>query len=68
VTAIVGSAIWARRTATRQPLKVAAVTGVASFFLISLTDVNVHGPSAILMFLLPFSLLNVLSLLVVTRW
>jgi fucose 4-O-acetylase-like acetyltransferase len=68
LAAIIGSATWARRTATQQPLKIAISIGVASLFLILLTDVNVHGPSAILMFLLPFSVVNVLSLLVVTRW
>ena len=68
LTAIIGSATWARRTPTQQPLKIAILTGVASLFLILLTDVNVHSSSAILMFLLPFSVVNVLSLLVVTRW
>jgi hypothetical protein len=68
VTAIVGSVIWARQADTRQPLKVAALTGIASFFLVAIVDVNVHGPSAILMLLVPFSVLNVLSLLLVTRW
>ena len=68
LTAIVGSATWARRTPTQQPLKIAIFTGVAGLFLTLLTDVNVHGPSAILMFLLPFSVVNVLSLLIVTRW
>lgn len=68
LTAIVGSAIWARRSPTRQPLKIAALIGVGSFFLCLAVDVNVHGPSAILMFLLAFSVVNVLSALVVTYW
>ncbi len=68
VTATVGSAIWARRTPTRQPLKIAALIAGASLFLILTVGVNIHGPSAILMFLVPFSAINILSLLVVTQW
>ena len=67
-TAMIGSVIWARRTPTRQPLKIGLMIGVASLFLTLRIDVNVHGPSAIVMFLVPFSLVNVLSLLIVTRW
>ena len=68
LTAIVGSAIWARRSPTHRPLKVAFLVGVGSFFLCLAVDVNIHGPSAILIFLVPFSVVNVLSVLVVTRW
>lgn len=68
LTAIVGSVIWARRSSKHQPLKIAFLVGVGSFFLLLLVDVNIHGPSAILMFLMPFSAVNVLSVLVVTRW
>ena len=68
LTAIVGSVIWARRSSKHQPLKVAFLVGVGSFFLLLLVDVNIHGPSAILMFLVPFSFVNFLSTLVVTRW
>jgi hypothetical protein len=67
VTATVGSAIWARRTLTRQPLKIAVSIGVESLFLSLIVGVNVHGPSAILMFLVLFSVINVLSLPVVTH-
>jgi hypothetical protein len=68
VTATVGSAIWARRTLTRQPLKIAAWVGAGSLFLSLILGANVHGPSAILMFLVLFSVINVLTLLVVTHW
>ena len=59
LTAIVGSAIWARKSPTRQPLKIAVLIVVGSFLLCLLTGVNVHGPSAMLMFLVPFSFVNV---------
>ncbi len=68
LTAIVASAIWARRTLTRQPLKIAASIGVGSSFLSAIVGVNIHGQSAILMFLVLFSVINILSLLVVTHW
>jgi hypothetical protein len=64
VTATVGSAIWAGRTLTRQPLKIAASVGAGSLLLSLIVGVNVHGPSAILMFLVLFSVVNVLTLLV----
>jgi hypothetical protein len=67
VTATVGSAIWARRTLTRQPLKIAVSIGVGSLFLSPIVGVNVHGPSAILIFLVLFSVINVLSLLFATH-
>jgi len=68
VIATVGSVIWARRAPTHVPLKIAISVGVGSLFLLLMVDVNVHGPSAILMFLFPFSVINVLSLLIATRW
>lgn len=68
IMATVGSVIWARRSATRQPLKIAVLIGIGSLFMNLLTSGNVHGPTAILMFLIPFSVVNVVSLLVATRW
>ena len=68
VTATVGSAIWARRSRTRQPLKIATYVGVVSVFLSLIVGVNVHGPSAMLMFLVMFSVINVLTLLVASGW
>lgn len=68
LTAIVGSAIWARKSPTRQPLKIAVLIGVGSFLLVWAVDVNIHGPSAILMFLVPFSVVNVLSVLIASGW
>ena len=68
VTAAVGSAIWVRRTLARQPLKIAASLAAGSLLLSLIVGVNIHGPSAILMFLALFSVVHVLSLLVVTHW
>jgi len=68
VTATVGSAIWARRNLTRQPLKIAASVRAGSLLLSLIVGVNVHGPSAILMFLVLFSVVNVLTLLVASGW
>ena len=65
---IVGSAIWARRNPTHQPLKIAFASGVVSILLCLMVNVNVHGPSSILMFLVPFSVVNVLSILVAGGW
>src|SRR5690242_18674047 len=48
--ATVGSVIWARRSGTRQPLKIAVLIGVVNLALSLAIDVNVHGTSAILMF------------------
>ena len=67
VIATVGSAIWARRTLTRQPLKVAASVGAASLLLSLIVGVNPHGLSVVLMFLVLFSVVNVLTLLVAGR-
>jgi hypothetical protein len=68
VTATVGSAIWARRTLTRQPLKIAISIGAGSVLLSLIIGVNIHGPSAILMFLVLFSVINVLSQLIAAGW
>jgi hypothetical protein len=68
LTATVGSVIWARRTATRQPLKTAVLIGMGSLFLNLLISGNIDGPTAILMFLIPFSVVNVVSVLIATRW
>jgi hypothetical protein len=68
VTATIGSAIWARRNLTREPLKIAASIAVGSLFLSLIVGVNVHGPSAILMLLVLFSVVNVLALLVSGGW
>lgn len=68
LTAIVGSAIWARRSPTRQPLKITVLIGSGSSLLCLVVGVNVHGPSAMLVFLVLFSAVNVLSVLAVTYW
>lgn len=66
--AIVGSAIWARRSSTRQPLKIAALVGLFTLLLCLTVNLNIHGPAAVLVLLVPFSVVNVLSVLVVTHW
>jgi hypothetical protein len=68
IMATFGSVMWARRTATRQPLKIAVSIGIGSLFVNLLNSGNIHGPTAILMFLIPFSVVNVVSVLVATRW
>lgn len=68
VAATVGSAIWARRSSTRQPLKIAFSIGVAGVLLALLVGVNIHGPSAMLMFLVLFSVINILSVLIASGW
>ena len=68
IIAIVASAIWAKRASARQPLKIAASIGFASFLFAGAVGVNVHGSCAILMFVVLFSVLNVFTLLVVTYW
>jgi hypothetical protein len=68
IMATVGSVIWARRIATRQPLKIAVLIGIGSLFINLLASGNIHGPTAILMFLIPFSVVNAVSVLVATRW
>ena len=67
-TAAVASAIWARRSPTREPLKIAAYIAVGSVLLTLLVGINIHGPSAILMFLVVFSVINVVTLLVAGSW
>ena len=68
LTVIVASAVWARRDAGRKPLKIAVCVGVLSLLLVLLFPVNVHAPTAILMLVLALSAINVLSLLILTRW
>jgi prolipoprotein diacylglyceryltransferase len=63
-TAIVGSAIWARRTPARQPLKIAASIAAASLLITFAVGINVHGPSVILMFVVILSMVNVVSVLI----
>jgi len=63
VTAIVGSVIWAQRAPDRQPVKVSASIAVACLLITFVVGVNVHGQSAILMFVVLLSLINVFSVL-----
>jgi uncharacterized membrane protein len=68
LTAIVGSAIWARRATNRQPLKIAASIAVATLLITFAVGINIHGPSAILMFVVMFSVVNVVSVLIASGW
>jgi len=68
VTATVGSAIWARQNPTRQPLKIAICIGVGSTLVSLIVGWNIHGPSVMLWFLVMFSVINVLMLLVASGW
>jgi hypothetical protein len=68
VAAIVGSAIWARRAPTRQPLKIAASIAAASLLISIAVGVNVHSPSVILMFVVILSVVNVISVSIASGW
>ena len=50
LTAIIGSVVWARRAPNAQVISVAVSIGAAIFYLAALVDINIHAPSAILMF------------------
>jgi hypothetical protein len=56
--ALVASIIWARDAVAQYVLRAAVSVGVASFLFGFMVSVNVHGPSAILMFLLPLGVLD----------
>jgi len=68
VLACVGSAMWARRAQTRKPLKLAALVAVAAFGLTWMIGVNIHGSSVILMFVVLFSMINVVVQLIAVRY
>jgi Ca2+/Na+ antiporter len=62
LTALVASVIWARKAVTQYVLR-AAVSIVAVTFLIGLlVNVNIHGPSAMLILLMPLAILDSLLL------
>jgi hypothetical protein len=68
MTAIVGSAIWARRTPAREPLKIAASIAAASLLITFVVGINIHGPSVILMFVVILSVVNVISVSIASGW
>jgi hypothetical protein len=68
LTALVGSVIWARRTSIRQPIGIGASIGIGSILLSLFLKTNIHGPSGILLFVLLFSVVDVVLLIVVTYW
>lgn len=63
LTAVVGSVIWARRASTSQVVTAAVLIFTATVLIVSLVAVNIHGPSAILVFVVPFSVLDAILLL-----
>jgi hypothetical protein len=58
LAALVASIIWARNAVTQYVLRAAVSVGVASLLLGFLVSVNIHGPSAIVMFLTPLGILD----------
>jgi hypothetical protein len=62
VIACVGSVTWSKRTRTYKPLKIAVLIAVATFLLTRVININVHGPSGILMFVVLLSVINVFAL------
>jgi len=62
--ASVGSARWARRDHTHAPLKLSALIAVVVFVATWAIGVNIHGPSAILMFVVLFAAINVVIQLI----
>ena len=63
LTAVVGSVIWARRASTSQVVWAAVLICTATVLVVSLVNVNIHGPSGILIFVVPFSVLDAIVLL-----
>ncbi len=64
VLACVGSAMWTRRAQTRAPLKLASLAAVGAIGMTAVIGVNVHEPSAILMLVVLFSVVNVILQLI----
>jgi hypothetical protein len=58
LTVLVASIKWARNAVTQYVLRAAVSVGGVSFLFGFLISVNIHGPSAILMFLLPLAVLD----------
>jgi hypothetical protein len=62
LTALVDSVIWARRAVTQYVLRAAVSIGAATLLVGLLVNVNIHGPSAILILLIPLAVLDALLL------
>jgi hypothetical protein len=58
LTVLVASIKWARNAVTQYVLRAVVSVGGVSFLFGFLISVNIHGPSAILMFLLPLGVLD----------
>jgi hypothetical protein len=50
VAALIGSVGWARRAPVDQALQVGLTTGVVTLLLAAFVNINIHGPSAIFLF------------------
>ena len=62
LAALVASVMWARKALGRHVLAVAIVAGAAGLLVGALGNINVHGPSAILLFVLPFAVVDAVLL------
>jgi hypothetical protein len=67
VTALVGAITWAGHAPRRHVLLAAASTSLAGVLLVVFVDVNMHGPTAILMFVIMAAVVGV-GLLVISTF
>ena len=58
LAALVASVVWARKALAGRVLAAAIFVGAAGLLVATLGNINVHGPSAILLFVLPFSVVD----------
>jgi hypothetical protein len=70
VTALVGAMTWARRAPRRNVLLAVASTSLVVVLLVVLVGVNIHGPTAILVFVIMAAVVGIGLLLITTfeRW
>jgi len=62
---LIGCVAWARRAPVSQALQVGFVTGVATLLLAALVNINVHGPTAIFLFVVLAGVIGSASILIV---
>jgi hypothetical protein len=62
LTATVGCVTWARRASSGHVVSAAVLTCSAIFFVVTFGNINIHGPSAILMFVVLFGGLDAVVL------
>lgn len=58
LTALAASTVWARNADTQYVLRAAVFVGLASLLIIFFVSVNIHGRSAIIMFIAPLGILD----------